>query len=533
MARFGIFGWGIVAPKSPNIDAFARNLETGESWLTAFKGFGPSTFLVGNPEFDFGDYREWVDERFPPSKFPQLAQKMGCTTLYALGAFIQALKQNPGIENTLKDLGSATQVLIGTGVGDLPTQYDISVELRDGQRKWNRYWAAPERNTARAAYEAAGDDERLGLSEESDIPTDPRSLPPDSFEREAAYAAFDEFWMPLSEPLHEYLAEFEAIEALGIEGDIDTGKLRLIRKKRGELARLQEKWGCPDPPWLSVSPNLIWNIANTPAAQISMMGGLTGAAYAPIAACSSFGVGLKLAMQAIDAGDAKAVVVGMSDPAPHPILVGAFYKARVLAADGKPSLPLTNLRGTHISGGSVLWIVGDYDYMTAQGYEPLGLEILGVGITSDAQHIITPSREGPLNAIRIAVDNANAADEHFGTWDLHATATPGDYQEINTLREIFPNNLMVTARKGVFGHGMAASGGWELTAQYLGLTNGKLEPTPLTAEAINPAIGDAPYDYVFDAAREAPEGLAGKLSMGIGGINACVVSRRWEEAPPG
>ena len=204
----------------------------------------------------------------------------------------------------------------------------------------------------------------------------------------------------------------------------------------------------------------------------------------------------------------------------------------VLAADGKPSLPLTDLRGTHLSGGSVLWIVGDYDYMTAQGYEPVGLEILGVGVTSDAQHIITPSREGPLSAIRLAIDNANVSDQRFGTWDLHATATPGDYQEINTLREVFPNTLMVTARKGAFGHGMSASGGWELTAQYLGLAKGRLEPTPLTADAINPAIEETPYEFVYGTAREAPAGLAGKLSMGIGGVNACVISRRWDEEPP-
>ena len=120
----------------------------------------------------------------------------------------------------------------------------------------------------------------------------------------------------------------------------------------------------------------------------------------------------------------------------------------------------------------------------------------------------------------------------FGTWDLHATATPGDFQEINTLRKVFPNSLAVTARKGIFGHGMAASGGWELTAQYLGLMNGKLEPTPLSEDDVNPAIHAAPYEYVYSAARDAPAGLAGKLSMGIGGINACVVSRRWEEAPP-
>ena len=173
MARFGVFGWGIVAPKSPNIDAFARNLAAGESCLTAFDLFGPSTFLVGEPEFDFNDYRGWVDERFPPSKFPQLEQKMGCTTLYALGAFIQALQQNPGIEDTLKDLGPKAQVLIGTGVGDLPTQYNLSLKLRDAQRRWNRFWASRERNADREAYEKAGDDERVRRSEDWNIPPDP------------------------------------------------------------------------------------------------------------------------------------------------------------------------------------------------------------------------------------------------------------------------------------------------------------------------------------------------------------------------
>ena len=55
--RVGVFGWGIVAPKSPNIEAFARNLEKSESWLTPFDGFGPSNFLVGQPDFRFEDYK--------------------------------------------------------------------------------------------------------------------------------------------------------------------------------------------------------------------------------------------------------------------------------------------------------------------------------------------------------------------------------------------------------------------------------------------------------------------------------------------
>jgi hypothetical protein len=30
-ARIGVFGWGLVAPKSPNVDAFERNLEHADS----------------------------------------------------------------------------------------------------------------------------------------------------------------------------------------------------------------------------------------------------------------------------------------------------------------------------------------------------------------------------------------------------------------------------------------------------------------------------------------------------------------------
>ena len=55
--RLGVYGWGIVAPKSPNVEVFRKNLACSESWLTPFDGFGPDNFLVGTPAFDFADYR--------------------------------------------------------------------------------------------------------------------------------------------------------------------------------------------------------------------------------------------------------------------------------------------------------------------------------------------------------------------------------------------------------------------------------------------------------------------------------------------
>lgn len=520
MRRVGIFGWGVVAPKSPNIESFEKNLEGSESWLSAFDGFGPNNFLVGTPEFRFADYKGWIDERFPPNRFSQLEKKMGAPTLYAIGAFIQSLRQNPGIEQVLAELGTEARVYVGTGLGDLPTTYDISVGLHRAQRRWDRFWANPERNSALQTWLALPEEERRA---DPTVPPEPSTV--DEPLRDQAEEAFWRHWASHSPELHEYLAELREIEGLSVEGDVETAKLAVIKEKRIRTAKLQRKWQAPEPPWSQVSSNLLWNIHNTPASQVSMMGKITGMTFAPVAACSSFGFGLRLGMDAIRAGDAKAVVVGMTDPPPHPLSVGAFYNGRVLAADGQVSKPLTGMRGTHVAGGSVLWILGDWDYMTAKGFQPLGMEPLSVGVSADADHIITPSKEGPTTSIQDALAMAGASPADLGTWDLHATATPGDYLEVETLRGVLPESVLITARKGVFGHGMSAGGGWELTAQYLGYAKGSLAPTPLGEGELNQEIAKLHERFVFDHASPAPQGLAGKLSMGIGGINACVISR--------
>jgi hypothetical protein len=75
---------------------------------------------------------------------------------------------------------------------------------------------------------------------------------------------------------------------------------------------------------------------------------------------------------------------------------------------------------------------------------------------------------------------------------------------------------------------MSAGSGWELTAQYLGYEQGKLFPTSLKESELNPAIGDLHREFVFAQSCPVEAGLAGKLSMGIGGINACVISRPLE-----
>lgn len=514
--RVGIFGWGVVAPRSPDIESFERNLGTADSWLEPFDGFGPDSFLIGKPEFSFDRYRDWIVERFKPNRFKQLDGKMGLPVKYAVGAFIQALEQNPGLGDELRRLGTRGHVYVGTGVGDLPTQYEQSMTLYRAQRCWNHFWGYSERNSVRRRFEQ-------GRLDDLEVPVCPSTV--GELEREQVEEEWWRFWAERSPELRVFLEEYRDLEALAVEGEVESGKISALKEKRRRLRRLREKWGAPQPPWEAVSANLIWNIDNIAAAQISMLGGITGPAVAVCAACSTFGVSLKLALDAIRAGEADAAVIGATDPPPHPLLVGAFYNARVISADAQISKPLTELRGTHVAGGSVIWIVADWDHMIARGFRPLGMEPVAVGVTSDADHIITPSKEGPTAAIRSAFRQSRVEGGDIVSWDLHATATPGDFNEVEMVRQLMPEEVLVTARKGTFGHGMAAGGGWELTAQYLGYQRREIFPTPLQREELNPQIAGVHTRYAFDRGCEAPDGMVGKLSMGVGGINACVVSR--------
>ena len=516
--RVGIFGWGVVAPKSPNIQAFERNLEQADSWLTPFRGYGQSNFLVGDPEFDFETYHEWFDQRFPPAKFSQLADKMGPMAKFAIGGFIQSLQQNPGIETYLQSLKTRCHIYVGTGLGDITITEREALNHERAVRRWNEFWAAPERCSALRAH--------LDGDADPAAPSEPDEFTIGSEEWIEAKYDWEEFWAAKSDGLRRYLVEAAAIQGEPVPASSGSAKLTSIRQKLSRIRALNKKWGCPDEPWASVSPNLLWNIANIPASQISMIGKIVGPAFAPVAACASFGVAAKMAMDAIMLGEATAVVIGMTDPPPHPMVISAFYAANVLSADADVSRPLTALKGTHVAGGACVWIVGDAEAMMSHGFRPLGMEIVGIGTSSDAHHIITPSKGGPQLAIKAAMDEVKATD--VTTWDMHATATPGDATEIAHSLELLHPDVIFTARKGTFGHGMSVGGGWELTAQHLGMSKGRLYPMALTEGELHADVKVHAARFVQAQGCEVERGYSGKLSMGVGGINSCVISRPWD-----
>lgn len=516
MTRIGVFGWGIVAPGASNIGEFAEVLDRPGSQLTPFAGFGPSNFLVGQPPFDFGAYEAWFASRFPPNRFRALDKKFGTPTKYAVGAFIQALGQNEDMEAELRKLGSEAQVIMGGGLTDVPTYDQISLELYRAQRRWDRFWTHPDRNEAH----------RRHLEGDTDDGAPPAPDTVDEDDMDEAQDAYWSYWAARSSALQDYLGALREIEGVPIGADVATSKATVIRNKQRLLRELNKKWGTPSPPWETVRADALWNITSSPASQISMLGQIRGAVYAPMVACSAFGYSLKLGMDAIRSGQAKLAVIGATDPEPTPLSVGTFYNARVLSHDGAVSKPLTGLKGTHVAGGSAVWIIGNLEHYERQGWKPLGMEPLGVGLTADADHIITPSKQGPTAAIHEALEEAGVKASEVTDWDLHATGTPGDATEVEIVRDVLPPTTRLTARKAFFGHGMGAGGGWELTAQYLGMARGRIYPTAVSPEELHPSIAGQHETFVFREGCETDGEVAGKLSMGVGGLNAAVVSRR-------
>lgn len=534
--RVGIYGWGIVAPGARNVAALDALLREGKTALkTASRPeLGEGLFAVGEPDFAIDDYTAWIAARKGEAFAARLKKKMGDNVLFALGATVQALQCDAKLEAVAKELDEACHVYVGSGVGDLPQSYDAARSLDKATRAWNQFWADPARCSARAAFEASG------AVDGPPPPVDPRTLPVDSEERLDARVAWDAYWAERSAGLADFLRRFKAIEALSSADEgpeappasrpkpvSDKAHLDAIRRRVRALRALLDEVGCPPPPWTAVSPDLIWNIQNAPAAQITMLLDVHGPAWAPVGACSTFGVALKCGRDAILRGEAKMAIVGTTDPRPDPALVGAFYEARVMAGTGEVNAPFTSLRGTHLSGGACVWILGEEEYFSARGIAPTGGWVDGIALSSDAEHIITPSVSGPKRAMTRAFEEAGVEAKDIAIADLHATGTPGDLNELSLVESFVGEHTRITARKGQLGHGMANSGGWELTALALGLRAGEAYATGIGAGELHPNIR-RPEAIVGDKAPvAAPEGeRAGfKLMLGIGGITSCVVLR--------
>jgi len=276
-------------------------------------------------------------------------------------------------------------------------------------------------------------------------------------------------------------------------------------------------------------PRIMHNAATS---HICMEFGAQGPALTTATACSSSGHAIAEAFHLIKFGIADTMLAGGSDA---PITYGVmrcWEAVRVLASgNGNPAMACrpfsADRKGMVIGEGSGVLLLEELEHALKRGAHIYG-ELAGCGMSSDASHITQPSVDGPVRAIRMALDEAGVEPGEIDYINAHGTGTRlNDSIETQVIKEVFRDHawkLAISSTKSMHGHAMGGTGAIEFVATVLAVERGRVPPT---ANYTQPDP-ECDLDYVPNEAREKRIRAAISNSFAFGGLNAVLLVRRWE-----
>jgi 3-oxoacyl-(acyl-carrier-protein) synthase len=242
-------------------------------------------------------------------------------------------------------------------------------------------------------------------------------------------------------------------------------------------------------------------------------------------ACASGNVALGTALEWIRDGACDAVVAGGADALNEFVLSGF---AALKAIDPSPCRPFDRARrGLNLGEGACFLVLESESHALARGAR-IRAFLDGYGLAADAVHMTGPDREGrgAARAMRLALDDAGAADGDVDFVSAHGTATTfNDLMESKALAAVFGErapSLPVNSIKSAVGHTLGAAGALEALLCVRSLEEGLVTPTPGHSDP-DPALA---LDVVHGRARPLPLACVLSTSSGFGGSNAALLFRR-------
>jgi 3-oxoacyl-[acyl-carrier-protein] synthase II len=278
-------------------------------------------------------------------------------------------------------------------------------------------------------------------------------------------------------------------------------------------------------------------IPNMGAAWVSMELGTKGPLASQCTACAASNMAIGDGMDAIRLGRADVMLCGGTEAPVTEIGIAGFSAMRALSrrneAPEQASRPFDGRRDGFVMGeaGAIL-VLERLDRAQERGAK-IYAELLGYGVSSDAQHITEPDPTGanPARAMQMALGDAGVGAEDIGYINAHGTSTPlGDASETRVLKLALGDEnarkTPVSSTKGATGHTLGASGAVEAIFTTLAVQRGVVPPT-INQEEADP---ECDLDYIPNEAREAPDlRYAMSNSFGFGGHNASIVVAKWQE----
>lgn len=238
-------------------------------------------------------------------------------------------------------------------------------------------------------------------------------------------------------------------------------------------------------------------------------------------ACSSGIKAFSAACEILENNVAQAVIVAGVDSIAK-VAVYGFDSLEVLSP--KPSIPFSKKReGINIGEAAAIFLL--------EKDVPKGIEISGIGETTDVYHSTTPDPKAveAVRAIKIALNKSKIDPQEVDYINLHGTGSiSNDLMEANAVYQVFEDKVYASSTKPLTGHclGAAASLETALCCKLLEENNTK----------VYPHIFDGVYDENLPKIRLAQKNCEVKqiktclsLSFGFGGTNAAIILRRCDE----
>ncbi|EFO5462680.1 beta-ketoacyl-ACP synthase II [Campylobacter coli] len=306
--------------------------------------------------------------------------------------------------------------------------------------------------------------------------------------------------------------EFGIVSASGIGGLPNIEKNSIICSERGPR---------------KISPFFI------PSALVNMLGGLIsiehglkGPNISCVTACAAGTHAIGEAYKSIALGNANKMLVIGAEAAICPVGIGGFASMKALSTrnddPAHASRPFDKERDGFVMGeGAGALVFEEYEEAKKRG-ATIYAELIGFGESADAHHITSPTLDGPLRAMKKALNMAGNPKVDY--INAHGTSTPvNDKNETAAIKELFGNNIPpISSTKGQTGHCLGAAGAIEAVVSVMALRDGVVPPT------INQLVKDdeCDLDYIPNISRKVDLKVVMSNSFGFGGTNGCVVFKK-------
>ncbi len=270
-------------------------------------------------------------------------------------------------------------------------------------------------------------------------------------------------------------------------------------------------------------------LANMASGNVAIDLGAKGPNYAPVSACAASAHAIGEGTLMIRNGIADVVVAGGAEAPITRLGVAGFGSMGALSTRNddpqRASRPFDAGRdGFVLAEGAASLVLESLEHALARGATILA-EVIGYGITDDANHMVQPAPggEGGARAMRLAMADAGVGPDDIDYINAHGTSTPLNEKletaGIKAALGAAAYKVPISSTKSMTGHLLGAAGALEAAITVQALQQGILPPT------INQIESDpeCDLDYVPNVAREVPISVAMSNSMGFGGHNVSLI----------